>query len=136
MDRLGLTGLVHPLSVVNGLIIRDNIDINIPRQTGELIHQGTAFEQRRCLVIGAADHNLRDTADPGIFRNLHSRVIAIDSGNLRTQLFCQPQIIPQPPEIFAGELPGFGRFHKQGCKTAVERLCHPGSCAQHLGIGR
>ena len=43
MDRLGLTGLVHPLSVVNRLIIRDNIDINIPCQTGELIHQGTAF---------------------------------------------------------------------------------------------
>ena len=51
-------------------------------------------------MIGAADHNLGDTADPGIFRDLHSRVIAIDSGNLSTQLFCQPQIIPQPSGDF------------------------------------
>lgn len=85
-------------------------------------------------MIGAADHNLGDAADPGIFRNLCSRVIAIYSGNLRTQLFCQPQIIPQPPEIFAGELPGFGRFHKQGCKTAVERLCHPAAVRSTLGL--
>lgn len=86
-------------------------------------------------MIHAPHDDFRDTADPGVLRDLFRRVRAIDGGDLCAQLFRQAQVAPQAFDILSGQLLGLRCLDKERREAAVERLGHPGGRADHLGVG-
>lgn len=119
---------------IPGLVVRDDVHIQIG-QFDQAVCQTFLSKRKSLLVVDPAHDDLGDAADPGVLRDLHSRVRAIYSGDLCPQLFREAQVAAEPRQIFAGQLARLRRLHKERGKSAVEGLRHPRGGPDHSGVG-
>ena len=126
----------HRFLFIQRLRVGDDVYIHIFGKLRQLVGQAFSSEQQVLTMVGAPEHDFRHAADFGVFRNLHRRILAVDGGYLSAHLFGEPQVVPQPFQVFTFQLPGFRRFHEQGREAAVKRLRHARGRPDHFGIGR
>ena len=119
---------------IERLAVRNDIHIQV-RPLDQPVGQTFLPDPGVLPVIHAPHDDFRDTADPGVLRDLFRRVRTIDGGDLCAQLFRQAQVAPQAFDILSGQLLGLRCLDKERREAAVERLGHPGGRADHLGVG-
>ena len=120
--------------MAGGLLIRDDIDVQIRCQFVQPVHQILGAAETG-TPGAAAQHDFGNAADAGILRDLYCRVVAVGGGDFGAQFLGQMHIVADPLPVLVRQGRKLGRLHKKRGKRGVEGFCHPGGGPDDLGVG-